>query len=54
MLREAKAQGAEFALTPEVTNCVSSSRTHQESVLSLEADDPVLAGFTEGEELAGR
>jgi deaminated glutathione amidase len=30
-------------LTPEVTNCVSSSRTHQAQVLSPEADDPTLA-----------
>lgn len=45
MLREAAAQGAEFALTPEVTNCVSTSRTRQEAVLSCEKDDPTLAGL---------
>jgi deaminated glutathione amidase len=45
MLAEAKAQGADFALTPEVTNCVSTSRAHQRAVLSAEADDPVLAGL---------
>ena len=45
MLREAKASGAELALTPEVTNCVSSSRAHQNEVLSREEDDPVLAGL---------
>jgi len=45
MLAEAKAGGAEFALTPEVTNCVSSSRERQNAVLSGEADDPVLAGL---------
>lgn len=46
MLREAANQGAEFALTPEVTNCVSSSRTHQREVLSQEEDDLVLAGLS--------
>lgn len=44
MLRAAKAQGAEIALTPEVTNCVSMDRAHQSEVLRPEADDPVLAG----------
>jgi len=44
-LREAKAGGAEFALTPEVTNCISGSRSHQKSVLRLEADDPTLAAI---------
>lgn len=44
-MAEAAAQGAGFVLTPEVTNCVSSSRTHQDAVLSLEGDDPVLAGL---------
>ena len=43
MLREARAGGAEFALTPEVTNCVSTSRSHQQSVLHHEEDDPTLA-----------
>ena len=47
MLREAARRGAEFALTPEVTNCVSSSRARQRAVLSLEADDPTLAGLRE-------
>ena len=45
MLREAAAQGARFILTPEVTNCVSTSRPHQEKVLSLEEDDPTLAAL---------
>ncbi len=44
-LREAKAGGATFALTPEVTNCVSGSRSHQRSVLHLEGDDPTLAAI---------
>jgi len=38
-------QGAEFILTPEVCNCVSDSRAHQQAVLSHEADDPTLAGL---------
>jgi predicted amidohydrolase len=42
-LREAAAAGAEWVLTPEVTNCVSTSRAHQQSVLNLEADDATLA-----------
>ncbi|WP_299304911.1 carbon-nitrogen hydrolase family protein [uncultured Litoreibacter sp.] len=37
--------GAEFVLTPEVSNCVSLSRSHQNDVLHLEADDPTLAGL---------
>ncbi len=41
-MREAVAKGAEFLLTPEVTNCVSESRSHQQSVLCHEADDPTL------------
>ena len=45
MMRQAAAQGAGFVLTPEVTNCVSSSRAHQAEVLSLQEDDPTLAGL---------
>lgn len=45
MLRDAKAQGAEFAFLPEVMNCLSTSRSHQESVLKLEAEDATLAGL---------
>lgn len=45
MLREAKAQGAEFAFLPEVMNCLSTSRGHQESVLKLEEEDATLAGL---------
>lgn len=53
MLREAAAEGAGFVLTPEVTNCVSASRTHQQSVLTHEANDPVLAGLREEAARAG-
>ncbi|MDF1854986.1 carbon-nitrogen hydrolase family protein [Pseudooceanicola sp.] len=43
LLREAAGQGAGFVLTPEVTNCVSASRSQQEAVLSQPAEDPFLA-----------
>ena len=42
MLRTAVSDGAGFVLTPEVTNCVSQSRSHQRAVLGPEAQDPVL------------
>lgn len=45
MLEEAAASGAEFIATPEVTNCISTSRDHQRSVLHLEGDDPTLAAL---------
>ncbi len=43
MLRQAADMGAEFVLTPEVTNCISASRAHQAEVLSNEAEDATLA-----------
>ncbi len=46
-IRQAAADGAEFVLTPEVTNCVSTSREHQQRVLSHEHDDPTLARLRE-------
>ncbi|MBC7132262.1 MAG: carbon-nitrogen hydrolase family protein [Roseovarius sp.] len=46
-MAEARAAGAAFILTPEVSNCVSSSRRHQLAVLSPEQSDPVLAGLRE-------
>lgn len=45
MMHEAVEGGAAFILTPEVTNCVSSSRSHQRAVLHHEADDPTLAAL---------
>ncbi|MEM6489999.1 MAG: carbon-nitrogen hydrolase family protein [Pseudomonadota bacterium] len=42
-VREAAAAGARLIVTPEVTNCVSSSRTHQRAVLCEEDADPTLA-----------
>ena len=45
--------GAEFVLTPEVTNCVSTSRSHQQSVLAYEEDDATLAALREEAAKAG-
>ena len=41
-VREAAKQGATFILTPEVTNCVSLSRSHQSAVLQFEDNDLTL------------
>ncbi len=43
LMDRAVGQGAEFVLTPEVTNCVSGSREHQRTVLNTQENDPVLA-----------
>jgi predicted amidohydrolase len=45
--------GAEIVMTPEVTNCVSSSRAHQEEVLCHEANDPTLKALREAARLRG-
>jgi deaminated glutathione amidase len=45
MVAEAAANGAGFVLTPEVTNCVSSSRARQTEVLQMQDDDQTLAGL---------
>lgn len=42
-VRRAVAGGAGFVLTPECTNCISADRKHQQNVLSVEGEDPVLA-----------
>ena len=44
-IAEAAREGAQFILTPEVTNCVSGSRAHQEEVLQSEADDETLVAL---------
>jgi predicted amidohydrolase len=46
-MSEAVKGGAGFILTPEVTNCVSTSRAHQRGVLHHEEHDPTLAGLCE-------
>lgn len=45
LIRRAAAEGAAFVLTPEVTNCVSASRTRQEEVLRMPEEDPFLAAM---------
>lgn len=42
---EAAANGARFVLTPEVTNCVSASRSRQNEVLCFEEEDETLAAL---------
>ncbi len=39
LIKEAASGGARFVLTPEVTNCVSASRSRQNEVLRVEAED---------------
>lgn len=46
-IAEAAGQGAGYVLTPEVSNCVSASRAHQNSVLQTEDQDATLAGLRE-------
>ncbi len=45
LIRRAAAEGAELALTPEVSNIVSFSRARQEAALTREDADPMLAGL---------
>lgn len=45
LVAEAAARGAELVLTPEVTNCVSTSRSHQQAVLVREDEDATLAAL---------
>lgn len=47
MLREAASGEAGFVLTPEVTNCVSTSRKHQRAVLRHQDQDESLARLRE-------
>ncbi len=44
-IAKAAAAGAEFVLTPEVTNCVSANRAWQEKVLQSEDADQTLAAL---------
>ncbi|WP_138422240.1 carbon-nitrogen hydrolase family protein [Maritimibacter alexandrii] len=50
---EAAEAGAELILTPEVTNCVSTSRKRQAAVLQREDDDITLAGLQEAAKAHG-
>ena len=45
MVQQASEAGAQFVATPEVTNCVSSSRRRQTEVLALQEDDQTLAAM---------
>ena len=47
LMVRARDEGAEIALTPEITNCLTANRAHQQAVLRAEAEDPVLAGLRE-------
>jgi predicted amidohydrolase len=45
LVQQAAEAGAQFIATPEVTNCVSSSRRRQNEVLALQEDDQTLAAM---------
>jgi predicted amidohydrolase len=45
-INEAADGGARFVLTPEVSNIISSSRSHQMSVLHRQEDDPTLKALS--------
>ena len=45
LVARAAGEGAALIATPEVTNCVSASRTRQREVLRPEAEDPTLAAL---------
>ncbi len=47
LIDDAAVQGARFVLTPEVTNCVSTSRAHQADVLQTEGRDITLTALRE-------
>ena len=44
-ITQAALEGARLVATPEVTNCVSASRTRQKEVLRREDEDPTLAAL---------
>ena len=47
LVARAVEEGAALVLTPEVTNCVSASRSRQREVLRSEGEDPTLAALRE-------
>ena len=53
MVQRAAEAGAQFIATPEVTNCVSSSRRRQNEVLALQEDDQTLAAMCAAAALFG-
>ena len=46
MIREAAAQGAQYVLTPEVTNIFEADRQRLRAVVAMEQDDASVAGFS--------
>ena len=52
-VRAAVAGGADFVLTPECTNALSSNRTRQRELFRAEADDPTLAALRDEAARAG-
>lgn len=53
LIRQAAGKGSDIVLTPEVTNCVSASRTHQISVLQHTDDDITLTALRQEAEALG-
>lgn len=53
LVEKAAAQGAGFVLTPEMTNCLSSNRDHQRSVLRSEEADETLAALRQAAQAHG-
>jgi predicted amidohydrolase len=45
MVRQAAAQGAQYVLTPEVTNIIEADKERTKAVVRGEADDIAVAGF---------
>jgi predicted amidohydrolase len=46
MVRQAASQGAQYVLTPEVTNIVEADKERTKAVVAMEADDISVAGFS--------
>lgn len=53
MVRGAAAQGADFVLTPEVTNCIARRSPDLDETLFHEADDPTLAALRDDAKALG-
>lgn len=53
LVRAAAAGGAQFVLTPECTNLLSSNRDHQRATLHPQATDPTLAALRAEAQAAG-
>ncbi len=45
LIAQAAGDGAQLVCTPEITNCVSNDRAHQQAVLRKEGEDQTLAGL---------